>query len=152
MTYHYIVMNTVDNIRLVELPKIYDPRGNITFLESHRHVPFKIKRSYWIYDVPGGEVRGGHAYRQLEEFIISLSGSFDVVLDDGDNRRKFSLNRSYFGLYIPRMIWRHFENYSTNAVSLILSSRPYEEDDYLRNYEQYLNINKATPHDQSQRL
>ena len=142
-------MNTLDKIKIVELPKIQDPRGNLTFLESYRHVPFRIRRTYWIYDVPGGEVRGGHAYKKLEEFIISLSGSFDVVLNDGETRKTFSLNRSYFGLYIPNMVWRQLENFSTNAVTLILASMPYEEKDYLRNYEQYLKFRKAEIHDKN---
>lgn len=142
-------MNTIDNIRIVELPKIQDPRGNLTFLESHRHIPFRIRRAYWIYDVPGGEVRGGHAYKQLQEFIISLSGSFDVILDDGESRRTFLLNRSYFGLYVPNMIWRQLENFSTNAVTLILASMPYEEGDYLRNYEHYLKLRKAELYDKN---
>lgn len=136
-------MRTVNDCRIIQLPKIIDPRGNLTFIEGERHVPFKINRAYWIYDVPGGETRGGHAYRELQEFIISLSGSFDVVLDSGDNKKIFSLNRSYFGLYVPNMIWRHMENFSTNAVCLILASLPYSEEDYVRDYKEFLSCIKA---------
>ena len=125
-------MNRVQDCRLIQLPKIPDPRGNLTFIEGERHIPFAIRRAYWIYDVPGGEVRGGHAYQALQEFVVALSGSFDVVLDDGHERRTVLLNRSYFGLYIPQLIWRHLENFSTNAVCLILASLPYDEHDYIR--------------------
>src|SRR5689334_15916638 len=104
---------------IINLPKINDDRGNLTFFETNNHIPFKIKRTYWIYDVPGGEKRGGHAYRHLQEFIIALSGSFDVILENGKSQVKFSLNRSYFGLYIPPMTWRQIENFSTNALALI---------------------------------
>ncbi len=128
----------VPGVRTISLPKISDPRGSLSFLESNLHVPFVVRRAYWIYDVPGGEVRGGHAYRSLEEFFVALSGSFDVVLDDGRRKESVSLNRSYFGLYVPRMTWRHLENFSTNAVCLILASSHYQEDDYLRDYEQFL--------------
>ncbi len=124
--------------RIIDLPKISDPRGNLTFIEGEgRHIPFAIKRAYWIYDVPGGEKRGGHAYKELHEFIIALSGSFDVVLDDGNERKVFSLNRSYFGLYVPNMVWRQLENFSTNGVTLILASTAYNPDDYIRDYEQF---------------
>jgi hypothetical protein len=129
--------------RVVELPKIHDPRGNLTFLEAHRHVPFEIRRVYWIYDVPGGEVRGGHAYRTLEEFILALSGSFDVVLDDAHDVRRVTLNRSYFGLYVPRMVWRQIENFSTNAVCLIVSSLPYDGSDYIYSYDEYRQLQLA---------
>jgi dTDP-4-dehydrorhamnose 3,5-epimerase-like enzyme len=124
--------------RIIDLPKISDPRGNLTFLEGGKHIPFDIKRAYWIYDVPGGEKRGGHAYKTLHEFIIALSGSFDVVLDDGREKKTFSLNRSYFGLYVPQMIWRTIENYSTNGVTLILASAHYNPDEYIRDYEAFL--------------
>lgn len=120
--------------RIISLPKILDDRGNITFIESENHVPFKIMRSYWIYDVPGGETRGGHAYKDLHEFIIAISGSFDVVLDDGNERKTFTLNRSYFGLYVPNMIWRELENFSTNSLCLILASEHYNPEDYIRDY------------------
>lgn len=123
--------------KLVTLPKHGDPRGNLSFAENFKQVPFVIKRAYWIYDVPGGESRGGHAYKENEELIIALSGSFDVILDDGTSKKCFSLNRSYYGLYVPKGVWREMDNFSTNSVALILSSTPYNEDDYIRNYEDY---------------
>lgn len=131
-------MSTIHDTRIIQLPKIPDERGNLTFIEAGRPVPFVIQRTYWIYDVPGGEVRGGHAYKELQEFFVALSGSFDVVLDDGKERKVVSLNRSYFGLYVPNMIWRHLENFSTNTVCLILASLPYSANDYIRDYESYL--------------
>lgn len=123
--------------RIIDLPKHSDPRGNLSFAENFKQVPFAIKRVYWIYDVPGGEVRGGHAYKQNAEFIIALSGSFDVILDDGVKKMRFSLNRSYYGLYVPQGIWREIDNFSTNSLALILSSTFYKEEDYIRNYEDY---------------
>lgn len=120
--------------KIINLPKILDQRGNLSFIEEYKHIPFKIERSYWIYDVPGGEKRGGHAYYENEEFIIALSGSFDVVLDDGNNRAVYHLNRSYYGLYIPKMIWREMENFSTNSLAFVLSSTPYNENDYFRSF------------------
>jgi hypothetical protein len=133
-------MNTFKKAQIIQLPKIQDPRGNLTFIEGNRHIPFTINRVYWIYDVPGGQTRGGHAHYKLEEFIISLSGSFDVVIDNnGSERKTYSLNRSYFGLYVPNMIWRHLENFSTNSVCLILSSLRYSEEDYIRDYEVFRN-------------
>jgi hypothetical protein len=123
--------------RLIELPKFLDPRGNLTFIEGEAHIPFPIRRAYWIYDVPGGERRGGHAYRELEEFIVALSGSFEVVVDDGANPRTFGLNRSYVGLYVPGRLWRALENFSTNAVCLILASRAYDEADYIRDRAEF---------------
>ena len=123
--------------KIIQLPKILDRRGNLTFLESKVHIPFEINRVFWIYDVPGGETRGGHAYRESEEFIIALSGSFDVVLNDGLKALRFTLNRSYYGLYVPKMIWRHMDNFSTNSLSLTLSSSLYNENDYIRNFELY---------------
>lgn len=124
--------------RMLKFPKIHDARGNLTFVEGVRHIPFDIKRAYWIYDVPGGESRGGHAYKQLQEVFIALSGSFDVVVDDGAGERRFHLNRSYQGLFVPNRMWRHLENFSTNSVCLILASLPYSEDDYLRNRQAFL--------------
>ena len=125
-------------VRLIQLPKILDNRGNLTFVESSRHIPFEIKRSYWIYDVPGGETRGGHAFREQDEFIIALSGSFDVMIDAGNGRKKrFSLNRSYFGLYIPKGTWRSLENFSTNSLALVLASTTFDETDYIRNYDEF---------------
>jgi dTDP-4-dehydrorhamnose 3,5-epimerase-like enzyme len=121
--------------QIINLPKFLDARGNLSFAEQFKQVPFKIERTYWIYDVPGGEARGGHAYRENEEFIIALSGSFDVVLDDGYVKQTFSLNRSYYGLYVPKGMWREMNNFSTNSLALILASMPYDENDYVRDYE-----------------
>ena len=130
----------VEDCKIIELPKILDKRGNLSVVEGERHIPFSIKRLYFIYEVPGGEVRGGHAYKELQEFIVSLSGSFDVVLNDGKKKKVFSLNRSYFGLYVPRMIWRKLENFSTNAVCLIFASLPYLEEDYIYDYDEFKNV------------
>lgn len=132
--------NLLDTVRLIDLPKIIDERGNLSFIESQKHVPFKIERTYMIYDVPGGETRGGHAYKELSEFIIAVSGSFDVVLDDGYEKRTFSLNRSYYGLYVPKMIWRSLENFSTNSLCMILASQKYDETDYIRDYHDFKNM------------
>ncbi|RZK40548.1 MAG: WxcM-like domain-containing protein [Pedobacter sp.] len=123
--------------RLIDLPKILDERGNLSFLEEESHIPFKIKRMYWIYDVPGGEVRGGHSYHKNEEIIIALSGSFDVVLQEGNEQKIFSLNRSYYGLYIPAGTWRHMENFSTNALGLIVASTSYSAADYERDFDKF---------------
>jgi hypothetical protein len=123
--------------RTIELETIVDPRGKLTFIEGGRHVPFAIRRAYWIYDVPGGELRGGHAYRELEELIIAVSGSFDVALDDGATTDVVGLNRSYHGLYVPPMTWRQLENFSTNSVCLVLASGPYDEADYIRDRESF---------------
>ena len=125
-------------IKIIQLPKILDFRGNLTFIEGNNHIPFEIKRLYWIYDVPGGQTRGGHAYKSLNEFIVALSGSFDVVLDNGKVKKKYSLNRSYYGLYVPKMIWRHIENFSTNSLCLVLASDKYNEKNYIRNYKTFL--------------
>lgn len=131
-------LRALRDCRIVQLPKISDPRGNLTFAESHRNVPFKIRRAYWVYDVPGGDDRGGgHAYRTQEEFVIALSGSFDVVVDDAAESRTFTLNRSYFGLYVPATLWRRIENFSTNAVCLVLSSGPYDMGEYVRDHEAF---------------
>lgn len=127
----------MEEVRLIELPKIGDRRGNLSVIEEKNHIPFKVERSFWIYDVPGGESRGGHAYRTTEEFIVALSGSFDVVLDDGKERKTFSLNRSYYGLYVPKMMWREMTNFSTNSVALVLSSTKYDAADYIRDFEQF---------------
>lgn len=132
----------ISDIKIVELPKILDERGNLSVIEEEKDVPFKIQRSYWIYDVPGGEHRGGHAYKQNCEFIVALSGSFDVILDDGKERKTFSLNRSYYGLYVPKGLWRELENFSTNSLALILSSTKYDENDYIRDYEEFLKYKK----------
>ena len=126
---------------IINLPKITDVRGNLSFFETSKHVPFEIKRSYWIYDVPGGETRGGHAYRENCEFVVALSGSFDVVLDDGSGKKEtFSLNRSYYGLYIPRLYWRQMLNFSTNALALVVASTEYNENDYLRDYGEFCRL------------
>ena len=126
----------------INLPKILDARGNLSFIEEDTHLPFKIRRVYWIYDVPGGESRGSHAYRELQEVIIALSGSFEVFLDDGMAQKSVMLNRAYYGLYLPNMIWRQMQSFSTNAVALVLASLPYEVDDYIRNYKQFKSMNK----------
>ena len=123
---------------IINLPKIEDQRGNLTFIEEENHIPFKIKRVYWIYDVPGGQKRGGHAFKEQQEFIVALSGSFDVTIDDGKQKKTFSLNRSYYGLYIPNGLWREMNNFSTNSLALVLSSTEFSEDDYIRDYQTYL--------------
>ncbi|MCQ4035411.1 sugar 3,4-ketoisomerase [Kaistella montana] len=122
---------------LINLPKIVDPRGNLSFFESPRQLPFEIARTYWIYNVPGGENRGSHAFKEQQEFIIALSGSFDIVLHDGSEEVKFSLNRSYYGLFIPRLYWRRLENFSTNALALIVSDKHFDEKDYIRDFEKF---------------
>jgi hypothetical protein len=122
---------------IIQLPKFLDPRGNLSFIEDNNQIPFKISRTYWIYDVPGGEVRGAHAYKSLQEFIVALSGSFDVVLHDGKQEHRFHLNRSYYGLYVPKMYWRSMENFSTNSVAMILADQEYNESDYIRDFEQF---------------
>jgi dTDP-4-dehydrorhamnose 3,5-epimerase-like enzyme len=127
----------VEEAHIVELPRITDPRGNLTFIEGGNHVPFDIARVYYLYDVPGGETRGGHAHRQLEQLIIAMSGAFDVVLDDGTERRTISLNRSYYGLYLPRMVWRELVNFSSGSVCAVLASRPYEPEDYYYDYDEF---------------
>jgi dTDP-4-dehydrorhamnose 3,5-epimerase-like enzyme len=123
---------------IINLPKIEDERGNLTFIEEEKHIPFKIKRVYWIYDVPGGQKRGGHAFKKQQEFIVALSGSFDVVVDNGTKQQTFSLNRSYYGLYIPNGLWREMNNFSTNSLALVLSSTEFSEEDYIRDYDDFL--------------
>lgn len=130
----------LNKVRVINLPKILDERGNLSFIEGDNHIPFAIKRVYWIYDVPGGEIRGSHAFKESSEFIVALSGSFDVVLDDGENKKSFSLNRSYYGIYVPKMIWRTLENFSTNSLCMILTSTHFYEDDYIRDYHEYLRL------------
>ncbi len=130
-------VHTIYDATLIQFPKILDPRGNLTFIEQERHVPFKIARVYWIYDVPGGEQRGGHAFKQQDEVLIALSGSFDVLLDDGTAQKIVHLNRAYHGLYVPRMLWRRMQNFSTNAVAYVLASCQYSEDDYVRDPDHY---------------
>lgn len=128
----------LNDCRIVELPKIADPRGNLTFLEGDRHIPFEIKRLYYLYDVPGGSERGAHAHKSLHQFIIAMSGSFDVILDDGDRQYRFQLNRSYYGLYVCPMMWRKLDNFSSGAVCAVLASAPYDEGDYIRSYQEFL--------------
>nr|WP_302830154.1 FdtA/QdtA family cupin domain-containing protein [uncultured Bacteroides sp.] len=134
-------MNLAD-AKIIDLPKFLDKRGNLSFAEEFKQVPFKIERSYWIYDVPGGEARGGHAYRENQEFIIALSGSFDVLLDDGTKKKLFTLNRSYYGLYVPKGIWREMNNFSTNSLALVLASIPYNESDYIFDYNLFKSLNQ----------
>lgn len=128
---------TIDDVKIIELPRFNDPRGNLSFVEQNNHIPFAIKRTYWIYDVPGGEQRGGHAYCNTQEFIIAISGSFDVVVDDGKHKKTFSLNRSYYGLYIPKGLWRSMENFSTNSLALEFADTKYDKKDYVVDYKQF---------------
>lgn len=128
--------------KIIDLPKITDERGNLTFVEGNKHIPFGIKRIYYLYDVPGGESRGGHAHKSLQQFIIAASGSFDVILDDGLERKRFHLNRSYYGLYVPSMVWRELNNFSSGSVCLVLASEYYDENDYIREYETFKKIVK----------
>lgn len=130
----------MESAKIINLPKIVDPRGNLSFFEHPNQLPFDIKRTYWIYDVPGGEVRGSHAFLEQQEFIIALSGSFDIVLNDGEKDERFSLNRSYYGLFIPKLFWRKMENFSTNSVALIVSDKAYDEKDYIRDFEEFKNL------------
>lgn len=132
----------ISDAHIIDLPKILDKRGNLSIIEEYKNIPFKIERTYWIYDVPGGEMRGGHAYKENQEFIVALSGSFDIVLDDGINRRIFSLNRSYYGLYVPNNLWREMNNFSTNSLALILASTSHNQDDYIYDYSKFLAYNK----------
>lgn len=129
---------TVNDCKIIELPKFLDARGNLSFAENFKQVPFEIKRTYWVYDVPGGECRGGHAYKRNEEFIIALSGAFDVIVDDGHERKTFSLNRSYYGLYVPNGLWREMENFSTNSFALEFGSTQYDPEDYIRDYGDFV--------------
>lgn len=133
-------MVTVEDVKIIELPKFADPRGNLSFVEQLNHIPFEIKRTYWIYDVPGGESRGGHAFRQNEEFIVALSGAFEVIVDDGKEKKTFALNRSYYGLYIPAGLWREITNFSTNSLALEFGSIHYDRADYVEDYEQFLKL------------
>jgi dTDP-4-dehydrorhamnose 3,5-epimerase-like enzyme len=130
----------MERAQIINLPKILDPRGNLSFLESENHIPFEIKRTYWIYDVPGGEIRGGHAFKEQKELVIVLSGGLDVVVFDGNEEKKFSLNRSYYGLYIPNRLWRHMENFATNTLALVVSSTSFEENDYIREKDEFIKL------------
>ncbi|MFE8644615.1 FdtA/QdtA family cupin domain-containing protein [Sphingomonas sp. NCPPB 2930] len=128
---------SLQHCRIVDLPKVEDPRGNLTFIEGERHVPFDIKRVYYLYDVPGGSHRGGHAHRDLHQLLIAMSGSFDILLDDGRTKFKYHMNRSYYGLYIPPMIWREIDNFSSGSVCMVLASQYFSEDDYFRDYSAF---------------
>lgn len=132
----------MDIPKLIQLPKIEDARGNLSFIEAENHIPFDILRSYWIYDVPGGEKRGGHAYINNQEFIVALSGSFDVILSDGYEEKVFTLNRSYYGLYVPKMMWRQMDNFSTNSLAIILASTTFDQSDYIYDYEEFKKMMK----------
>lgn len=129
---------SIADCRLIDLPKIHDQRGNLTFVEGGRHIPFEIRRVYYLYDVPGGADRGAHAHRNLHQFVIAMSGSFDVVLNDGVETRRFHLNRSYFGLYVAPMMWRYLDNFSSGAVCMVLASSLYDEQDYIRDYDAFI--------------
>lgn len=133
---------SMEDCKIIELPKISDPRGNLTFIEGMRHIPFDIRRVYYLYDVPGGAERGGHAHKALSQLIIAMSGSFDVILDDGSDKKRFHLNRSYQGLYVCPMMWRELDNFSSGSVCMVLASNIYEESDYYRDYNEYLAANK----------
>lgn len=133
---------TIDDVKIIELPKFSDPRGNLSFVEQLNHIPFEIKRTYWIYDVPGGEVRGGHVFKRNQEFIVALSGAFDVIVDDGNNKKTFKLNRSYYGLYVPAGLWREMENFSTNSLALEFGSIHYDVNDYVRDYDEFLKMKR----------
>ena len=133
---------SINDCKIIDLPKFLDIRGNLSFVEQNNHIPFGIKRTYWVYDVPGGEARGGHAYINNEEFIVALSGSFDVVVDDGNEKRVFQMNRSYYGLYIPKGMWREINNFSSNSFALEFGSAEYNEDDYIRDYDTFLKLKR----------
>jgi dTDP-4-dehydrorhamnose 3,5-epimerase-like enzyme len=135
-------MPTLDKCLIIDLPIIPDYRGNLTFIEGGIHVPFDIKRVYYLYDVPGGAERGGHAHKELQQLIVAMSGSFDVVLDDGTSKKRVHLNRSYQGLYLPRMIWRELDNFSSGSVCMVLASQKYNENDYIRNYADFAELKK----------
>jgi dTDP-4-dehydrorhamnose 3,5-epimerase-like enzyme len=131
---------SIDTCQIIDLPKIHDPRGNLTFVESNNQIPFAIERVYYLYDVPGGSERGGHAHKDLHQLIIAMSGSFDVVLDDGKDKKRVHLNRSYSGLYVCPMIWRELDNFSSGAVCMVLASNKFAEDDYLRDYAEFMRL------------
>ena len=131
-------MTPLDYCKIIQLPKISDPRGNLTFIEGGRHIPFDIKRVYYTYDVPGGADRGAHGHKALHQLIIAMSGSFDIVLDDGAQKKRFHLNRSYFGLYVCPMLWRELDNFSSGSVCMVLASNLYDSSDYYRDYEEFL--------------
>ena len=136
-------MTTVDDCRLLDLPRIVRDEGSITPIEGGKHVPFEIARVYYLYDVPGGSSRGGHAHKELQQLMVSVMGSFDVVLDDGTTRRRVNLNRSYYGLYLPNLIWRELENFSSGAICVVLASQPYQESEYIREYSDFIEYKKS---------
>jgi hypothetical protein len=129
---------TIERCKIIELPKVSDPRGNLSFIEGGQHVPFDIKRVYYLYDVPGGSDRGSHAHKTLHQFIVAMSGSFDVILDDGGTQKRFHLNRSYYGLYVCPMMWRYLDNFSSGAVCMVLASAHFNEKDYIRDHAEFL--------------
>lgn len=131
----------INSVSLIQLPKILDERGNLSFIEENNHIPFEIERAYWIYDVPGGQIRGGHAFKKQQELIVALSGSFDVVVNDGIAKQTFSLNRSYYGLFIPAGLWREMQNFSTNSLAIVLSSTHFDENDYIFEFDEFLKYN-----------
>lgn len=131
---------SLQHCKIIDLPKVEDPRGNLTFIETGRHVPFDIRRVYYLYDVPGGSHRGGHAHKNLHQLLIAMSGSFDIALDDGRTKFKYNMNRSYYGLYIPPMIWREIDNFSSGSVCMVLASEHYDENDYFRDYDEFRNV------------
>ena len=134
---------TIEHCKIIDLPKISDPRGNLSFIEGGQHIPFDIKRVYYLYDVPGGSDRGSHAHKNLHQFVVAMSGSFDVVLDDGKEKKRFHLNRSYYGLYVCPMMWRDLDNFSSGAVCMVLASEHYDEADYIRDYQQFCSAAKS---------
>ncbi len=135
-------MSSIQDVKIIELPRFNDLRGNLSFIEQLNHIPFEIKRTYWIYDVPGGEARGGHVFKQNQEFIVALSGAFDVIVDDGYHKKVFTLNRSYYGLYVPAGLWREMENFSTNSLALEFGSMHYDRSDYIRDYGEYIKLKR----------
>ena len=135
-------MKTIEDVKIIELPKFTDPRGNLSFVEQLNHIPFEIKRTYWIYDVPGGEARGGHAFRKNEEFIVALSGAVDVIVDDGATNKMFTLNRSYYGLYVPAGLWREMKNFSTNSLALEFGSIHFDVNDYILDYDEFFKLQR----------
>lgn len=133
----------MENPKIIQLPKIFDKRGNLSFFENCKQIPFELARVYWIYDVPGGELRGSHAFKEQQEFIIAISGSFDITIHNGSEEQTFSMNRSYYGLYIPKMVWRRIDNFSTNSLALIVSDRKFDEHDYIRDFEEFIHLKNS---------
>lgn len=133
----------MESPRIIQLPKIFDKRGNLSFFENCKQIPFQLERVYWIYDVPGGELRGSHAFKEQQEFIVAISGSFDITVHNGYEEQTFSMNRSYYGLYIPKMVWRRIDNFSTNSLALIVSDRKFDENDYIRDFEEFIDLNNS---------